>query len=70
MSHPGISEVPLTPAEQRLLPELLTGDSEKVIAERLSLTPGTAHQYAVGLYRKFGVRGRIEFMALWLRGQR
>jgi DNA-binding CsgD family transcriptional regulator len=65
----GVSETPLTPAEKRLVPELLTGGSEKEIAERLSLTPATAHQYAVGLYRKFGVRGRTEFMALWLRGQ-
>jgi DNA-binding CsgD family transcriptional regulator len=65
----GVSETPLTPAEKRLVPELLTGASEKEIAERLSLTPATAHQYAVGLYRKFGVRGRTEFMALWLRGR-
>jgi DNA-binding CsgD family transcriptional regulator len=65
----GISETPLTPAEKRLVPELLSGATEKEIAERLSLTPATAHQYAVGLYRKFGARGRTEFMALWLRGR-
>jgi DNA-binding CsgD family transcriptional regulator len=65
----GVSETPLTPAEKRLVPELLTGASEKEIAQRLSLTPATAHQYAVGLYRKFGARGRTEFMALWLRGR-
>ena len=64
----GVSETPLTPAEKRLVPELLTGASEKEIAQRLSLTPATAHQYAVGLYRKFGAHGRTEFMALWLRG--
>jgi DNA-binding CsgD family transcriptional regulator len=65
----GISETPLTPAEKRLVPELLTGASEKEIAQRLSVTPATAHQYAFRLYRKFGVRGRAEFMALWLRGR-
>jgi DNA-binding CsgD family transcriptional regulator len=65
----GISETPLTPAEKRLVPELLTGASEKEIAERLSLAPATLHQYAVSLYRKFGARGRTEFMALWLRGR-
>jgi DNA-binding CsgD family transcriptional regulator len=65
----GVSEIPLTPAEKRLVPELLTGASEKEVAVRLSLTPATAHQYAVGLYRKFGVHGRTEFMALWLRGR-
>ena len=63
----GISNAPLTPAERRILPELLSGAGEKIIAERLKLTKATVHQYATKVYRKFGVRGRAEFMAIWLR---
>lgn len=62
----GISETPLTPTERRVLQELLSGKTEKHIAGRLGLTPGSAHQYATAIYRKFGIRGRAEFMALWL----
>lgn len=65
----GICDAPLTQAERRILPKLLSGASEKVIAHRLNLSQGTVHQYITGVYRKFGVRGRAEFMALWLRGQ-
>lgn len=65
----GISEQPLTPAERRLLPELLAGDTEKVIADRIGLTQPTVHQYATSIYRKFDVRGRTEFMAIWLKGR-
>jgi DNA-binding CsgD family transcriptional regulator len=63
-----VSSAPLTPAERRIVPELLSGAAEKTIAERLKLTKATVHQYATGVYRKFGVRGRAEFMAVWLRG--
>lgn len=65
----GISREPLSPAERRILLKVLTGATEKAIADQLSLTQGTVHQYITGLYRKFGVRGRSEFMALWLRGR-
>ena len=66
----GISHAPLTPAERKLLPELLTGDVEKTIAARVGLTQATVHQYATAIYRKLGVHGRTEFMALWLRTPR
>lgn len=65
-----INDAPLTQAERRVLAGLLSGASEKVIAHRLNLTQGTVHQYVTSVYRKFGVRGRAEFMALWLRGGR
>ena len=64
----GISREPLTAAEHRVKQLLLSGDAEKDIANKLSLTPGTVHQYAVRIYRKFGVKGRTEFMSLWLHG--
>ena len=62
----GISEKALTPTERRVLQELLNGKTEKQIARRLGVTPGSAHQYAAAIYRKFGTRGRAELMALWL----
>ena len=62
----GVAKESLTPAERGIVRELLTGATEKVIADRLQLTPASAHQYVVRVYRKFGVRGRSEFMALWL----
>lgn len=61
----GVCESPLTPAERRMLPELLKGVSEKVIADRLKLRSSTVHQYATNIYRKFGVCGRAEFMSFW-----
>jgi len=65
----GVSNTPLSSSERRVLPELLSGDTEKVIAERMGLTPATVHQYTTAVYRKFGVRGRTGFMALWLNGR-
>lgn len=65
----GVSNTPLSASERRVLPELLSGDTEKVIAERMGLTHATVHQYTTAVYRKFGVRGRTEFMALWLNGR-
>lgn len=62
----GLGEDALTPGERRVILELLAGAPEREIASRLNLTPGTVHQYATRIYRKFGVAGRIEFMALWL----
>lgn len=62
----GVSDAGLTPAERRVVRELLSGAPEKSIAERLGLTPASAHQYVASIFRKFGVRGRAEFMSLWL----
>jgi DNA-binding CsgD family transcriptional regulator len=65
----GISQSPLAPAERRVVLQLLSGVAEKVIAQRLKLTRATVHHYVTDVYRKFGVRGRSEFMSLWLRGR-
>lgn len=61
-----LAQVPLTPAERRVLFRLLTDKTEKEIANQLHLSPGTVHQYAVELYRKFDVKGRTGLMALWM----
>lgn len=57
---------PCTPAERKALGLLLTGKSEKEIADALGLGLGTVHSRVTTIYRKFGVRGRAELMALWL----
>jgi DNA-binding CsgD family transcriptional regulator len=57
---------PLSPRECMVLRFLLTDMSEKEIAAELGLTWRTTHQYVVAIQRKFGVRGRVGLMALWL----
>lgn len=64
----GLCEEVLTPAEQRVIQGLLSGASEREIAETMKLSQGTVHQYATRIYKKFAVRGRVEFTALWLAG--
>lgn len=64
----GLCDEPLTPAERRIIQGLLSGASEREIAEAMKLSPGTVHQYAIRVYQKFGVHGRVEFAALWLSG--
>lgn len=61
-----IASSPLTPTEHKVLKLLLTGISEKQIAEQLGLAPSTAHQHVVALFRKFAVRRRAGLMSLWL----
>lgn len=64
----GLCTEPLTSAEHRVIKGLLTGASEREIGGDLNLSQGTVHQYATRVYRKFGVRGRTEFTAIWLGG--
>ena len=61
-----VGKSPCTPAERRALALLLTGQSEQEIADALRLGLGTTHSRITTIYRKFGVRGRAELMALWL----
>jgi len=62
----GAGEKSLTANQRRLVHLLLTDKTEKQIADHLKLTQGSVHQYAVSIYRKFGVRGRAGLMAMWL----
>ena len=64
----GLCLDPLTAPERRVIQGLLAGATERTIASKLNLSQGTVHQYATRVYRKFGVRGRSEFAALWLCG--
>ncbi|TAK64177.1 MAG: LuxR family transcriptional regulator [Methylobacter sp.] len=61
-----VAKNPLTPAERRVLHLLLTGLSEKRIAEQLERSYHTAHEQVTSIYRKFGVSNRAALMALWL----
>jgi DNA-binding CsgD family transcriptional regulator len=58
----------LAPRERETLRYLLSGLSEKQIADAMGLTPKSLHQYVVALFRKFSVHSRAELMALWLTG--
>jgi hypothetical protein len=42
-----LASAPLSPAERKVLQELLSDATEKTIAKRLDLAPSTVHQYAV-----------------------
>lgn len=61
-----VARTPLTPVERKVLAALLTGSSEKQIAEDLALSFATLHTYVRTIYRKFGVSGRSGLTALWL----
>lgn len=65
----GVGEGALTEAEREVLQALLSGSTEKEIAARMHLTPGSVHQYAVRIYRKLEVGSRAELMSLWLSGR-
>lgn len=64
------AQAPLSARERDVLSLLLTDASEKDIARRLGIGYRTVHQHAANLYAKFGVRGRVGLMALWLRQPR
>jgi DNA-binding CsgD family transcriptional regulator len=58
---------PLSRREREVLRLLLTGVSEREIAQALGLAFATTHQYVGALLRKFGAGSRAELMAQWLR---
>jgi DNA-binding CsgD family transcriptional regulator len=64
-SQPSAAE--LSPRRREVLARLLTGDSEKQIAAALSISPATAHEHVMAVYRHFQVRSRGELMALFVR---
>jgi FixJ family two-component response regulator len=61
---PPLALPPLAPRLEETLRALMTGASEKQIADGLGVSTHTAHQYVKALYRRFDVSSRPELMAL------
>lgn len=59
----GASGDSLTPAEVRVLDELLTGQTTVEIARSLWLSEATVRTHLTHIYDKLGVRGRVELLA-------
>jgi DNA-binding CsgD family transcriptional regulator len=57
----------LAPRVRAVLRCVLEGDGDKQIAGRLNLSRHTVNQYLKTLYRHFGVCGRGELLARWIR---
>jgi predicted ATPase/DNA-binding CsgD family transcriptional regulator len=57
----------LTPRELDVLEQLVTGRTNRDIADALGLAPKTVMHHTVAIYRKLGVRGRAEAVAWALR---
>ena len=58
----------LPPRVRQTLEELLAGDQEKEIANRMGVSRHTVHVYVKQLYRKFNVSSRGELLARFVRG--
>jgi DNA-binding CsgD family transcriptional regulator len=59
----------LSPLKLRILQNLLTGHSEKEIAENLDQRGPTLRKTITEIYNEFGVKTRPALMALWLDGE-
>jgi DNA-binding CsgD family transcriptional regulator len=57
----------LSPRLRQVLRRLLEGDSDKQIAARLRISWYTVNQYTKIVYRHFGVQGRAELLARWVK---
>jgi DNA-binding CsgD family transcriptional regulator len=63
-----IASKPLTRTQRQIVHLLLTGKSEREIAEETGQNPATTHKHIETIYRAFGVNSRAALMALWLAG--
>lgn len=61
------SPAALSPRARQVLRCLLEGDSDKQAAARLGISPLTVNVYTKAIYRHFGVGGRAELLARWVR---
>jgi DNA-binding NarL/FixJ family response regulator len=57
----------LSPRLRETLDCLLSGSSEKSIAQQLSLSPHTVHGYVKLIYRHFKVKSRAQLLSQWVR---
>jgi DNA-binding CsgD family transcriptional regulator len=64
-TEPAPSDLP--PRTRQVLRCLLEGDSDKQVAARLGLRPLTVNVHTKAIYRHFGVSGRAELLARWIR---
>jgi len=53
----------LTPRQQQMLNELMSGDTVRNIASRMGISVRTAEEYVQTIYRKYQVRTRSQLMA-------
>ncbi len=58
----------LSPRQRQVLWHLCTGDGEKQVAEKLSISPHTVHDYVKALHNHFEVSSRSELLAKVMRG--
>jgi DNA-binding CsgD family transcriptional regulator len=56
----------LSPLKVKILAQLLSGRPEKEIAVTLGQKPLTLRKTIAGIYAEFGVKTRLELLALWL----
>lgn len=61
------SPADLPPRARAVLAALLEGDGDKQVAVRLGLSRYTVNESTKRIYRHFGVRGRSELLARWIR---
>ncbi|HWE38715.1 MAG TPA: helix-turn-helix transcriptional regulator [Isosphaeraceae bacterium] len=61
------SPLGLPPRTRKVLACLLEGDGDKQVAARLGMSPFTVNEHTKAIYRHFGVRGRAELLARWVR---
>ena len=55
---------PLSPREEEVYQQLLTGKSIKAIAETLFVAPSTICTYTMRIYQKKQVNSRVELLSL------
>jgi DNA-binding CsgD family transcriptional regulator len=53
----------LAPREEETLAQLVTGASDKEIAQRLQLSPYTVREYVTAIFRAFGVQSRGQLVS-------
>jgi DNA-binding CsgD family transcriptional regulator len=58
----------LSPAERKIMPQLLTEQTEKEIATKLSLSFDGVHKHVKSIYKKCSVRNRSGLLMMWAGG--
>ena len=56
----------MTVYEKEVMPFVLNGCNNKVIARKLNISPDTVKARLTGLYKKFEVKNRIQLITLFI----